>query len=28
MPPFAMDGLTDEQLADIATYLRSLPAVK
>jgi mono/diheme cytochrome c family protein len=28
MPPFAMDGLTDDQLADIATYLRSLPAVK
>jgi len=28
MPPFAKDGLTDQQLADIATYLRSLPPVK
>ena len=28
MPPFAKEGLTDAQLADIATYLRSLPAVK
>ena len=28
MPPFAKEGLTDAQLADIATYLRSLPPVK
>ncbi len=28
MPPFSTTGLTDEQLAAIAAYLRSLPAVK
>lgn len=27
MPPFSPEGLSDAQLADIATYLRSLPPV-
>jgi len=28
MPQFSKDGLTDQQVVDIATYLRSLPPVK
>lgn len=28
MPKFSTTGLTDQQLADIATYLKSLPPVK
>lgn len=27
MPPFSQEGLTDQQLAEIAAYLRSLPPV-